>query len=44
MQELFDRYSSFQPNDYEQIRVAQDKMVKILELQSMSTFTGVMIV
>ena len=44
MQELFDRYCSFQPNDYEQIRVAQDKMVKILELQSMSTFTGVMIV
>ncbi|MHA3049760.1 hypothetical protein, partial [Acinetobacter sp. ANC 4639] len=44
MQELFDRYSGFQATDYHQIRAAQDKLVKILELKSMSTFNGIMIV
>ncbi|WP_407511285.1 hypothetical protein [Acinetobacter baumannii] len=43
MQELFDRYSAFQTTDYDQIRAAQDKLVEILELKSMSSFTGIMI-
>ncbi|SDY51193.1 hypothetical protein [Acinetobacter kyonggiensis] len=43
MQELFDRYSGFQTTDYDQIRAAQDKLVGILELKSMSTFTGIAI-
>lgn len=43
MQELFDRYASFQATDYDQIRAAQDKLVKSLELKSMSTFTGITI-
>ncbi|MGX9606732.1 MULTISPECIES: hypothetical protein [Acinetobacter] len=43
MQELFDRYSAFQATDYDQIRTAQDKLVEILELKSMSSFTGIMI-
>ncbi len=43
MQELFDRYSAFQTTDYDQIRAAQDKLVKTLVLKSMSNFTGIMI-
>ena len=43
MQELFDRYSGFETTDYDQIRAAQDKLVEILELKSMSSFTGIMI-
>ncbi|MFV5475237.1 hypothetical protein [Acinetobacter baumannii] len=43
MQELFDRYSGFQATDYDQIRGAQDKLVEILKLKSMSTFNGIMI-
>ena len=43
MQELFDRYSGFQTTDYDQIRAAQDRLVEILELKSMSTFTGITI-
>lgn len=43
MQGLFDRYSGFQATDYDHIRVAQDKLVEILELKSMSTFNGIMI-
>ena len=43
MQELFDRYSSFETTDYDQVRAAQDKLVEILALKSMSTFTGIMI-
>lgn len=43
MQGLFDRYSAFQPTDYDQIRTAQDKLIEILELKSMSTFNGIMI-
>lgn len=43
MQGLFDRYSAFQATDYDHIRVAQDKLVEILELKSMSTFNGIMI-
>jgi hypothetical protein len=43
MQELFDRYSGFETTDYDQIRAAQDKLIEILELKSMSTFNGIMI-
>ncbi|MDV2485635.1 hypothetical protein [Acinetobacter towneri] len=43
MQGLFDRYSGFQATDYDHIRVAQDKLVEILELKSMSTFNGFLI-
>ena len=43
MQGLFDRYSAFQATDYDQIRTAQDKLIEILELKSMSTFNGFMI-
>ena len=43
MKELFDRYSGFETTDYDQIRAAQDKLVEILELKSMSSFTGIMI-
>lgn len=43
MQELFDRYSGFKTTDYDQIRAAQDKLVEILALKSMSTFTGMTI-
>ena len=43
MQGLFDRYSAFQATDYDQIRTAQDKLIEILELKSMSTFNGIMI-
>ena len=43
MQELFDRYSGFKTIDYDQIRAAQDKLVEILALKSMSTFTGMTI-
>ena len=43
MQELFDRYSGFETTDYDQIRAAQDKLIEILELKSMSTFNGFMI-
>ena len=43
MQELFDRYSGFETTDYDQIRAAQDKLVEILALKSMSTFTGMTI-
>ena len=43
MQELFDRYSAFQTTNYNQIRAVQDKLVEILELKSMSSFTGIMI-
>ena len=40
MQELFDRYSGFQATDYDHIRAAQDKLVEMLELKSMSIFNG----
>lgn len=43
MQELFDRYSGFQTTDYDQIRAAQDRLVEILALKSMSSFTGITI-
>ena len=43
MQELFDRYSGFETTDYDQIRAAQDKLIEILELKSMTTFNGIMI-
>lgn len=43
MQELFDRYSGFQTTDYDQVRAAQDKLVRILGLKSMSSFTGITI-
>lgn len=43
MQELFDRYSGFETTDYDQIRAAQDKLVEILALKSMCTFTGITI-
>lgn len=43
MQELFDRYSGFQATDFDQIRTAQDKLIKRLELKSMATFTGITI-
>jgi hypothetical protein len=43
MQELFDRYSGFQTTDYDQIRAAQDKLVELLKLKSMSTFNGFLI-
>lgn len=43
MQELFDRYSGFQATDYDHIRAAQDKLVGILKLKSMSTFNGFLI-
>ena len=43
MQELFDRYSGFQVTDYNQIRTAQDQLVEILKLKSMSGFTGITI-
>ena len=43
MQELFDRYSGFQATDYDHIRAAQDKLVGLLKLKSMSTFNGFLI-
>ncbi|MCU4468255.1 hypothetical protein [Acinetobacter pittii] len=43
MQELFDRYSGFETTDYDQIRAAQDKLVGLLKLKSMSTFNGFLI-
>lgn len=43
MQELFDRYSGFETTDYDQIRAAQDRLVEILALKSMSSFTGITI-
>ena len=43
MQELFDRYSGFQATDYDHIRAAQDKLVELLKLKSMSTFNGFLI-
>ena len=43
MQGLFDRYSGFETTDYDHIRAAQDKLVGLLKLKSMCTFTGITI-
>ncbi|WP_075175606.1 hypothetical protein [Acinetobacter indicus] len=41
MQSVFDKYSSFKPTSFTQIREAQDKLVKILGLNSMSDLSEV---